>query len=583
MSIFVENPHLRHWRRMCVLGPTVVYFGFFFLWPLLDIVVRSLNTHGALSIQDISLDNYAALIGDSVLRQVMLETFRVSAISAIITAAAAFPVAYLISRVSKKVASALLVVVMIPFWVSILIRLFALTQVLGRHGFVNTLSNSLGLGGPYDLLFNTGSVVVGMCAYLLPFMVFVLHSAMSGIDDDVITAAKSLGGSTLSVFARIYFPLVRPGLTAGLLLVFVLALGFFLTPAILGGPSNMTVPLFIQTQINTFQWGRASASGVLLLIVTLGCFLIAVRLSGLAVIMGSGAQGSKGTSRTNRLHVSLGTFCLWAIFALVLIFLYLPLLVVIPESFSERSILIWPPEGFTLKWYANVFESRDWIDAVIKSALVGMGTALLSTGLGLALARTLGQMANSLPRRGMEALIFLPVMTPVILLAIGEFDFQAQVGLLGSNVGLILAHTLLTLPFSFVVLSTALSKVDSTIEEASWASGASLRRTFARIVVPVITPSIVASFLISFATSWDEVVLALFQTGFSKTLPVLIFSYIRTGVTPEVAAVASMLISLVLFALAAMGVYSTLSWYRTRALRQAKPGRAGHELVEVTH
>jgi len=145
-----------------------------------------------------------------------------------------------------------------------------------------------------------------------------------------------------------------------------------------------------------------------------------------------------------------------------------------------------------------------------------------------------------------QAAAIAPLIVPVILLAIGIFDIQGRLGLIGTDVGLILAHTLLCVPLTFLIFANALAFVDLSIEQASWTMGAGHIRTFWRIVVPGMMPSVIGSFLISFVTSWDEAVIAMFQTELDKTLPVTIYSLLKSGITPAVSAVATIITAPVL-------------------------------------
>lgn len=536
--------------RLLMLAPVVALLGVFFLWPLADVLVRSLDPEGQVSLASPGFGHYEAIFRDDALRGVVVHTFVIALWATLITAVLAFPTAYLLSRLSRRVALILLTLIMIPFWVSILVRLFAFTSILGREGVVNDVAGGLGLGGPYSLLFNSTATVIGMVAYLLPYMILILYSGMSGIDTTLITAAKTLGASGGQAFRRIYFPLVRASLSAGVLLIFVLSLGFFLTPAILGGAGDTTIPIYIQAQIGNFQWGTASATGILLLVVTIAGYTAAIRGGGMGLLAAGGSRSGsgKGTVEREPLKRSPGTLLLWLAALVVLAILLLPLIIIVPSSFDSSQSLGWPPKGFTTGWYEQVVQDPQWTDAIRKSLVVGLGTAVISTAIGLVLARIADQMRSRTARSLLQAVVYAPLIVPVILLAVGIYDVQARLNLLGTSIGLILAHTVIAFPLAFAVISTALANVDPALEPAAWTMGASRRAAFWRVTIPNIVPSLVGALLITFVTSWDEAVIALFQTGLEKTLPVTIYSFLKSGVQPSVAAVATMLIALVLVA-----------------------------------
>jgi putative spermidine/putrescine transport system permease protein len=556
--------------------PVFALLAVFFLWPLLNIVLRSLDPSGEVTylLPHVSLGHYTEIFRDPALRSVVVHTFEVAAWATAVTTILAFPTAYLFSRLSRRTATVLLALILVPFWMSILVRLFAFTQILGHNGVVNSVAHDLHLGGPYSLLFNTRATVIGMVTYLLPFMILILYAGMSAVDTTLITAAKTLGSSGARAFRMIYLPLVWPTLVSGMLLVFVLSLGFFLTPAILGGPQDTTIPMYIQQQVQNFQWGSACAIGTLLLIVTVTGYGIAMFSGGMsALTRGESHALGKGAAERERLDLSLSTVMLWLVAVVVMLFLLLPLVVIVPISFESPQILQWPPVGFTTTWYSQVFTDPQWTDAIKKSAIVGLGTAVLSTSIGLILARIATQLQSRTVRSVLAAFVYSPLVMPLMLLAIGIYDVEARLKLLGTSIGLVFAHSVIAFPVAFAVLSTALANLDPSLEAAAWSLGASRRRTFWCIVIPNVIPSLIGALLITFVISWDEVVIALFQTGLQKTLPVTIFSFLNSGVEPSVAAVATMLAALVV-----LGVVITLV-VGARRSRRKRPARLAASMI----
>tara|TARA_R110002020_G_scaffold75315_16_gene191809 strand:+ start:18476 stop:20221 length:1746 start_codon:yes stop_codon:yes gene_type:complete len=544
-----RSPRRGSSQRSAVIVALLLLPGLLFaislFWPLATVVLRSLSGSGSLDLSDFSLANYAGVFTDEVLRRVTLRTFGLAALSTAITVALGFPVAYLMARLPRRASVALLILIMIPFWVSILVRLFAFTAILGRRGVVNSFFEGFGLG-PYDLLFNSPAVVIGMVAYLVPYMVLILYAGMVGIDPSLMTVARTMGASGRQAFLQVYLPQIRAALLSATLLVFVLGLGFFLTPAILGGPQDLTIPVFIQQEIGVYRWGPASAAGIVLLVVSLAGYLLALRLGGTSILAPGGRPAGRGTVAREPLRLTVGTAVSWIITVAVLLLLLLPLMIIVPAAFGETSQIAFPPQGFTTDWFVQVFTSRSWTDSIAKSFRVGIGTAVLATVVGLILARVYSQLRSAWSRTVIQAVAFAPLVVPVILLSIGIFDVQVRIGLVGTDVGLVIAHAIICVPLTFLVISNSMANLDSSLEEAAWSMGVGRVRTFWTIVVPSITPGLVGSAVISFMTSWDEAVLALFQTGLQKTLPVTIYALVRSGVTPAVAAVSVFLIAIVL-------------------------------------
>lgn len=521
-----------------LIVPALTIFGLSLLWPLVTILIRSLNEKGRASLEgDLYFGHYLAILQDDLLRQVALHSFFLALVATALTTLLAFPAAYLISRMSRAMSSLMMVVILLPFWVSIIVRLFAFTTILGNQGIINSTLELFGLG-PLPLLYNTFATVVGMVAYLLPYMVLILLSAMMTVDTSLLTAARTMGATERQTFRDIYFPQVRPALLGGAVLVFVLGLGFFLTPAILGGPRNLTIPIFIQQQVQSFQWGKAAAMGVVLLAISMLGYLIALKIGGKGILTPA-QQGSRGAAAHEPLRMTPVTWICAAVLGFDLILLILPLFVVIPTAFSETTMIRFPPVGFTFKWFAEVFGSSVWIESFLKSVRVGLMVGVVATLFGLALARAGTKARSETMRLVIQVLAIAPLIVPVVLLGIGVYDVQGKMGLLGTDLGLVLAHAVLCLPLTFLVLANGLAAIDSSIEQAAWTMGAGPVRTFFTVVVPNLMPALIGAMVISFVTSWDEAVLSMFQTGLDKTLPVTIYSHLKSGITPAVSAVAT--------------------------------------------
>lgn len=526
--------------RLALLAPPLFVCVFALFWPLLNVLLRSLNEKGRVAFESLYFGHYLALVQDELLRQVVLQSLNLAWISTATTILLAFPAAYVISRLSRRMSSLMMVLILMPFWVSIIVRLFAFTTILGNEGIVNSIAGALGFG-PFPLIYNAFATIVGMVAYLLPYMILILVSAMSAIDTSLLTAARTMGASEKRVFLDIYFPQVKPALLGGAVIVFVLSLGFFLTPAILGGPQNITIPVFIQQQVQVYQWGKASAMGIVLLIVSILGYMLALRIGGKGMLAPV-QHGSRGATAKEPLKFSGVTLLCLSILVVDIVMLILPLLVVIPTAFTETTQIRFPPVGFSFTWFEEVFHSDIWRESFFKSVRVAVMTAVCSTLCGLALARVVTRTGSRTLKSGIQLLVITPLIVPVILLGIGIYDVQNRTGLIGTDLGLVIAHTILCMPLTFLVLGNAISAVDISLEQAAWTMGASNARAFFSIVVPSVSTALTGSMIISFVTSWDEAVLAMFQTDIDKTLPVTIYSFLKSGITPAVSAVATIVI-----------------------------------------
>jgi putative spermidine/putrescine transport system permease protein len=254
-------------RYLLILLPAVVVLLALFVYPLLGIVDRSVYRPKA----GYTLEFYGQIWRVPVYLQVIGRTFRTSALVTLMCLALGYPLAYLLATLRPRVARLLMIVVVLPFFTSIIVRTYAWMVLLGRNGVVNQYLTWLGLTeAPLPLLYNQGGVLIGMTYVLLPYMVLTVYSVMRGIEPGFIRAAHSLGASRWQAFRRVFLPLSLPGIAGGTLLVFILSLGFFITPALMGGPSDVMIAMLIEREVEfTLNWSFASALAVMLLVLTL--------------------------------------------------------------------------------------------------------------------------------------------------------------------------------------------------------------------------------------------------------------------------------------------------------------------------
>jgi putative spermidine/putrescine transport system permease protein len=257
-------------------------------------------------------------------------------------------------------------------------------------------------------------------------------------------------------------------------------------------------------------------------------------------------------------------FALRSFNALVLLFLVLPILVIVPLSFSDSSFLSYPMPGVSLRWYHNLLESEEWMRAAQNSFIVAPAATIVATVLGTLAAVGLNK-ADFRGKALVMAVLISPMVVPVVVVGVGVYIFFAQIGLSETYTGLILAHAALGAPFVVTTVSATLQGFNHNLVRASLSLGASPLTTFFRVTLPVIAPGLISGALFAFATSFDEVVITLFVAGPSQsTLPRQMFSGIRENISPTIAALATILI-----------IFSTclllaLEWLRGRNKAAAK-------------
>ena len=237
-----------------------------------------------------SLENYARMLESKSYTRIFITTFKVSFLTTAICIAIGYPLAYFLSQLPSRAANICMLAVLLPFWTSVLVRTYAWLVLLQRKGLINTWGIEAGLWSePLPLVHNLTGTLIGMVHIMLPFLVLPLYSSMKAIDPDFLKAASNLGARPVQSFQQVFFPLSLPGLFAGSLIVFVLCLGFFVTPAVLGGGKVIMVSNQITNNIELFfNWGAASALGVVLLVVTLLILFVASKLLPLDNVMGGG-------------------------------------------------------------------------------------------------------------------------------------------------------------------------------------------------------------------------------------------------------------------------------------------------------
>lgn len=240
----------------------------------------------------LSLVHYRRMIEQPSYARIFVATFKVSLLTTAICIALGYPLAYVLSQLPRRAANLCLIAVMLPFWTSLLVRTYAWLVLLQRQGLVNTWGLRLGLWDePLALVHNLSGTLIGMVHIMLPFLVLPVLGTMRAIDQDYVKAAASLGASPVRAFWSVFFPLSLPGLFAGALIVFIICLGFYVTPAVLGGGKVIMVSNQIASDIELFfNWGAASSLGVVLLVLTLLFLYAATRLARLEHILGEGGR-----------------------------------------------------------------------------------------------------------------------------------------------------------------------------------------------------------------------------------------------------------------------------------------------------
>ncbi|WP_332846563.1 ABC transporter permease [Pseudomonas lactucae] len=249
---------------LLLLTPALVMVVVLLILPLCWLALQSVQTE-----EGFSLTNYLRIFQERIYWDTFSLTFKISFMVTVLSIFLGFPIAYAASRLQGFWANLILICVIIPFWTSVLVRSYAWLVLLQRRGLVNQTLLDLGIiDQPLNLMHNTTGTVIGTLHVMLPFMVLPLYSVMRKIPQDLLQASESLGAKPFYTFRRVFLPMAAPGIMAGSILVFVICLGFFITPELLGGGRTILVSMLVQRNVELYHaWGAASAVGLVLLLV----------------------------------------------------------------------------------------------------------------------------------------------------------------------------------------------------------------------------------------------------------------------------------------------------------------------------
>jgi len=284
------------WIRLWPIVPALLFLVIFFLYPVGQLLwLSTVDRAGALTTA-----HYTRLFDSALYFRVLKITFEIAAWTTVFSIVFGYPVAYYLATSSARKRNTLMLWVLLPFWTSFLVRTFAWIVLLGRNGAINKWLQALGItDAPLSLIYNFAGTMIGMTHAMMPLAIMTMVSVMENIDANLPRAASTLGARGGQAFWRIYFPLSLPGVAAAGLLVFITALGFFITPQLLGGRTETMITQIIINQIQEMMnWSFGGAVSMLLLVTALLVFYLYDRALGMSTLAG-GATASQGEGRRN--------------------------------------------------------------------------------------------------------------------------------------------------------------------------------------------------------------------------------------------------------------------------------------------
>ena len=523
------------WLFLIVLLPNILLVGTSFLK----------SSAGSIVFEP-SLVNYARLWNSSGFWVLLLRTLSYSFAGCLIATLIAYPLAYYVGRMAGRNKAFLTILIVLPLWISLLMRIFAWRIILGQSGVLNGFLLSSGiLDAPSEAFLYSPTAVVIVFAYIsVPFIFISTMGAFEKIPRDLIEASQVSGASSLQTFLHLIWPLTRRNLAIGVSLAFLVTVGDFVTPAMIGGIDGTTLGVVISTQFgfaNNWPYGAAVAVALMLSVILLLGILFA--LTPVRGVMAGGENEAKvdsfdASALRKRRVGAVG-------YTLAIVYLYAPLAIIVLFSFNAANLQTLPLQGLTLEWYRELANDASLIEAAQRSVLVAFLVVLVSVVVGTLFALIVHY---SKPRgaRMFEMAFALPIATPGVVLGIEMVLGTEIFGIPSGIPRIVVGQMSFVMPVTFLLLLVRLRRLDPSLMEASLDLGATRWQSFAHVLFPMIRGTIAAGAFLGLTLSADDVMVTLFLSGGAPTLPIWVFNQMRFGFTPSINAVFSILLVLCL-------------------------------------
>lgn len=571
-------------------GLLIIAFGFFIPMIMLFAISFFKGIPGSgLIDRTFTFENYTRF-ADPYYFKVLFVTFRIALGTTLLSLLLGYPLALLINRTRGFAKTILLVTILTPLLTNVVARTLGLMIVLGRHGPINQILDLLSIPN-FSFIPSELGIIIGLTQVFMPYMIMSINSVLSNIDFSLQEAARDLGSSATGAFWKVIFPLSVPGIIAGSLFVFLLSFSSYVTPRLLGGGQIMVMTMLIYQQATALlNWPFAAAASLILLVFTIILVTSYTKIASSGDLRQDDAKQSTDKSKTTwkkinsdirEFFYSINAFISRSlmkltilqnimtamkkffsvispvisklVIILIIIFIILPLPIVILSSFSESSMISFPPKSYSTRWYTGLLDRPEYIRSFLLSLRLASISMVVSLIFGT--LASLGLARYKFPGREFIRSIFLsPLMLPAVIVGIALLRFLVEIRQTATFQGLLLAHLVLTTAYVVRTISSSLVGFDNSLQEAARDLGASEFHTFRTITLPLIKPGLIVAAIFSFITSFDETTVSIFITGGRTiTLPVRIFSQLEYGLDPTVTAISSLLIVMALIAITIIG------------------------------
>ncbi|MBB3919737.1 ABC transporter permease subunit [Rhizobium fabae] len=520
------------WLFLIVVLPNVLLIG-----------VSFLKTSGGVILFEPSLVNYARIWNSAGFWVLLTRTLSFSFLGCVFATVIAFPLAFYVGRVARRYKTLLTVLVVLPLWISLLMRIFAWRIILGQSGVLNAALVSSGiLDQPSDAFLYSPTAVVIVFAYIsIPFIFISTMGAFEKIPRDLIEASQDSGATPIQTFLHLIWPLTRRNFAIGFSLAFLVTVGDFVTPAMIGGIDGTTLGVVVSTQFgfaNNWPYGAAVAVA-LMMSVALLLGIIITMLPTKGVMLSEEAEGTLPESNSLRRGIGRRLGSVGVVGSIL--YLYAPLAIIVLFSFNSANLQIFPLQGVTLHWYQELLQDQSLMEAARRSVIVALCVVTMSVMLGTIFALII-HYARLKGARFFELAFALPIATPGVVLGI-EMVLGTEIFSIPSGVArIVIGQMSFVMPVTMLLLLVRLRRLDPSLMEASLDLGANRWQSFVHILLPMIRGTIVAGAFLGLTLSADDVMVTLFLSGGAPTLPIWVFNQLRFGFTPSVNAIFSLLL-----------------------------------------
>jgi spermidine/putrescine transport system permease protein len=563
-AYFLKHEWLRGYT---LLSPALLVMICALALPIFTLVVYSFWTQNYVFIDEtFTLKNYQTFFDKWIYGKLLLRSIRMSATVTLVSVLMAYPVAYFLAFKVKKNIMTWLILINLPLWISYLLRVLAWKIMLGNNGVINSTLLDLGfIQGPLEfLLYSRFSVVLTLVHGWAAFAILPIYLSLSKIDHSLLETAADLGEGPFRTFLRVTLPLSMPGVIAASVIEFIPVVGDYITPMMVGGPKGMMFGQIIAAQFGEANnWPLGAALTLIMMITITAIASTFVWLT------------QRGTVRKREMDVvrapkdevvtsgrRFSPLLIYVIFYLML--LYIPSLMLPIFSFNDSIQMSLPLKGFTFDWYLQIPNRPGLLEALGNSFKLAIPVAITSTTLATLTAKAMTR--YRMPGRGLAlGFILLPMVMPGIILAFGLLVLALAVNVQLSLWTIGVAHVVMTMPFLTLVMISRLEGLGKSLEESAQDLGENAWMTFWRITFPLILPGVGACLILSFISSFDEFIYALFLGGNYVTLPVYMWSQVRFPQTlPTILALGSCIF------LGSATLILTAEWLRRMGAQQTK-------------